>query len=78
MKYTKAAFGSALLAQLDRSCNPEQLAGWAYGVYLEHVGELEDDSLHEDMMSLVHMDGGPQFYLTEAEIRRLAARLIES
>ena len=78
MKYTKTAFGNALLDQLAHGYDPERLAEWAYGIYLEHVGELEDEVLHEDMMTLVHMDGGPQFYLTEAELRRLAVRLVES
>lgn len=78
MKYTKAAFGNQLLDKLSEGYQPERLAEWAYKIYLEYVGEFEDDALEEDVMTLVHMDGGPQFYLTEAEVRRLAARLIES
>lgn len=78
MRYTKAAFGNQLLDQLNEGYDPERLAEWAYKMYLEYVGNLEDDALEEDIMTLVHMDGGPQFYLTEAELRRLAVRLIES
>lgn len=63
---------------LPTAITPDRLAEWAYSIYLEHVADLEDEALREDLMSLVHMDGGPQFYLTEAELRRLAARLIES
>ena len=77
MTYTKAAFGDALRAQLALGYEPRRLARWAYVTYLDHANELEP-GLYDELMKVATMEEGPQFEMTEEEIEKLAANLLQA
>ncbi len=77
MKFTKAAFGDALRAQLVHSYEPRRLARWAYRSYLDHANDLEP-GLYEEIMKVATMEEGPEFELSAEEIKCIVKNLVES
>lgn len=77
MTYRKCDFGKELLRQLDGGYDPDRIARWAYEQHLNHAGRMED-GLSTEMMTVIAMEGDPQFYLNERELRQFAARLMEA
>lgn len=75
MSYKKLDFGKGLLDELEKGYDPVRIAKWAYTIKLDN--EI-DAGLYDDLMTVATMEAGPEFHLTENELRRLAARLIES
>lgn len=77
MTYRKCDFGKELLAQLDKGYDPDRIARWANEQHLNHAGEMED-GLRSEIQTVMFMEKDPQFRLDERELRKLAARLMES
>lgn len=77
MTYRKCDFGKELLQQLESGYDPDRIARWAYEQHLNHAARLED-GLSTEMMTVIAMEGDPQFHLDEKKLRQLAARLMES
>lgn len=77
MSYKKSDFGKRLFEQLSQGYDVARIAHWAFVEHLDHIKELED-GLDSEIMTVIAMGEGPQFHLSENELRRLAARLLES
>jgi hypothetical protein len=77
MTYRKCDFGKELLAQLEKGYDPDRIARWANEQHLNHAGEMEAE-LRSEIQTVMAMEGEPQFHLSEKELRKLAARLMES
>jgi hypothetical protein len=74
MSYTKMEFGARLREQVAVSYDVVKLARWAHHEFLNHCNELEP-GLQPEMMRIIAMEEGPEFELTEQEIRTLANEL---
>lgn len=74
MSYTKKDFALGLSQQLDSGYEVVRVARWAYQEYLTHCRELEH-GLKPNIMKVVAMEEGPQFEMTEQEIRNFAVEL---
>lgn len=74
MNYSRKDFSARLKEQLALDYDVVQLARWAHKEYLDHCQELEADLVAE-MMKIIAMEEGPEFELTEQEIRTLANEL---
>lgn len=77
MTYKKSEFGKALIEELKRGFNVDKIAHWAFVQRANHIADLET-GLDDAMMSVIVMGEGPEFHMTEKELRRLAAELLES
>lgn len=74
MNYTLNEFGSELLDELDRGYDVVRLARWAYSRYLHQCSHMESN-LREKIMQVVAMEEGPEFEMSEAELREFALNL---
>ena len=71
--YTKHRFAEELLAELENNADADHIAKWCYLRYLdEHHLEA---GLSEVMDRVYGMDAGPEFEMSEEELRKLAASL---
>lgn len=77
MTYKKSDFGKALFEELERGFDVDKIAHWAFIQRADHIAELEP-GLDDSMLTVIAMGEGPEFQLTEREVRRLAAELLES
>ena len=68
---TKKLFAERLINQLTLGYDKERLADWAFNEYLQNCRELEPDKI----MDIVLMEEGPQFEMTEDEVRRFCDEL---
>lgn len=75
MSYSKKDFARELIAELDREYDVVRLARWAMHSYYQHSHELEDD-VQNEIMAVVVMEEGPEFEMTEEELREFAGRLM--
>ena len=75
MTYTKEQFGKALLKELDKGCDAIQIAKWAFK---EHFNNIQDIDLDLDklMMKIIVMEEGPEFELSEKELKNLGEKLV--
>lgn len=70
MKLTRDELGRGLSRQLDGGYDTVRLAKWAYSV---HLGASEiEPSLESELLKLIAMEQGPEFEMSEAELRDLA------
>lgn len=74
MTYTKKLFGGELKKQLSTDCDVVRIARWSHREYLEHCGDFEP-GLYEILMSVVAMEEGPEFELSEDELWKLVGEL---
>ncbi len=75
MKYTKKAFAEDLLREIDKGFDVVRLARWAMRLYSDRVRDL-DAGVKDAMMDVVVMEEGPEFEMTEQELREFAERLM--
>lgn len=75
MNITKKRLGAELILQLEDGYVPEKLENWANHFYHDHVRFLDPEVrlVLQDLMSLTM---GPEFEMTEEEVRQLAIKLI--
>jgi len=74
MNYSRKDFGARLKEQVAVGYDVVKLARWVHHEFLNHCNELEA-GLQTEMMKLIAMEEGPEFELTEQEIRTLANEL---
>lgn len=74
MIYTRKQFGKDLAEQLSSGYDTRRLSRWAFKQYLDC--ELEK-GLQSEMMTIIAMEEGPEFELTEKEILKLIAELVK-
>lgn len=68
MTYTKKQFANRLSQQLVLKYDATRIARWAFNEFTLHCRELEP-GLKSDMMRIIAMEEGPEFEMTEQEIR---------
>ena len=73
MTLTRLEFGRELCEQLDIGYDPVRIAKWAYRMYLDAPGFAA--GLEPEIFKVVAMEQGPEFVMSEAELRTLAATL---
>ena len=74
MSYTKKEFAHRLRQQLANGYDAVNLARWAYAELLRQDGNL-DAEVESEMMTVVVMEQGPEFEMTELEINQFANEL---
>jgi hypothetical protein len=75
MSYDLKAFGVELLLELEKGYDIVRISNWAYRTFFD----LRDPSpsLTSSMMTIIAMQEGEQFELTESELRVFAANLLK-
>jgi hypothetical protein len=74
MIYTRKQFGVDLLEEISRGYDAIRVARWSYARYLERCQALEV-GLREKIMEVVAMEEGPEFEMSETELREFAISL---
>lgn len=74
MNYTLKQFGADLLEEINRGYDVIRIARWGYAQYLERCQTLEV-GLREKIMEVVAMEEGPEFEMSETELREFAINL---
>ena len=75
MTYTKRDFGTDLLHEVNRGFDVVRLAGWAMRLYSDRIREC-GDGVKDAVMEVVVMEEGPEFEMTEEQLREFAQRLM--
>jgi len=75
MTYTKREFATDLLNEVNRGFDVVRLARWAMRLYSDRIREL-DDGVKDAVMDVVVMEEGPEFEMTEEQLREFAQRLM--
>ena len=70
MKLTRDELGRGLSDELDEGYDPVRLAKWAYRMHLD-ANEI-DAGLESELLKLIAMERGPEFQMSESELRDLA------
>jgi hypothetical protein len=77
MTYTDSQFGHDLLAQLDAGYDPIRIAKWAFTVWrMDPNRRRRSAAVEQCLGDLAVMEEGPEFYMSEVEIRAMANRFI--
>ena len=74
MTMSKKEFAEALTAELNKGYQPKRIGSWAHRLYLENCGRV-DEELEEIMIDLFVLEEGPEFEITEMELRSLIEKL---
>jgi hypothetical protein len=74
--YTKAMFGTELKERVAKKQQVEKIGEWAYSMYLEHIGEIDDSKFDDMLLTLTTMELGSQFAFTYEELNKIADDLI--
>lgn len=75
MKYTKKDFAEDVLREIGNGFDVVRLARWAMRLYSCRIRDL-DAGVKEAIMDVVVMAEGPEFEMTERELREFAERLM--
>lgn len=75
VELTRQELGRLLAERLATSPSPKELADWAHLLYLDCS---KADGVVEPLMTLIAMDEGPEFVLSQQELSDLAADLGDS
>ena len=75
MTYAKRDFGTDLLNEVNRGFDVVRLAGWAMRLYSDRIREF-GDGVKDAVMEVVVMEEGPEFEMTEEQLREFAQRLM--
>ena len=75
MTYTKKQFGSELKAKLLMRNSYIEISKWAFKIYTERGLEFEN-GLDYFVLKLIAMEEGPEFVLSEEELKCLADALL--
>jgi hypothetical protein len=74
MTYTKKQFAERLSQQLVLKYDVTRIARWAYNEFTMNCREIEP-GLEREMMKIIVMEEGPEFEMTEQEIREFVRSL---
>jgi len=75
MIYQANDFGRELLCELNRGYDIVRMSRWAMATYMKHSG-CTDPSLDSEIMKVIAMEEGPEFEMTEEQLREFAQRLM--
>ena len=74
MMYTSADFRRDLESEMDNGYDIVRIARFAFMIYQKHGGGLSQE-LDEKVLQVAAMEEGPEFEMTEDELRRFAKKL---
>jgi hypothetical protein len=74
MSYTLKQFGTELLRELSIGFEVVRISRWAHGRYLANCRGL-DAAVRGTIMQVVAMEEGPEFEMSESELKEFANRL---
>ena len=74
--YTRANFGKELKKKTDQKLDVQEIGSWAYEIYLE--GDVDDNDCEflNLLLTLNHMEDGPEFALSYQRLNEIADDLI--
>lgn len=73
--YTRADFGKELKERAVNEQNVSEIGNWTYSIYLEHIEDI-DDEFRNILLTLNHMEDGPEFELSYQRLNEIADDLI--
>jgi len=76
MTYTDSEFGQDLLAQLAQGYDPRRIANWAYALFMDASRRDRSREVHDALVDLFTMEEGPEFHISEEELRAKAHSFI--
>ena len=74
MKYNLRKFGKELQSELKKDFNIVNISRWAHEKYLSECSNL-DAAAQAAFMQVIVMEEGPEFEMTEIELKEFAERL---
>jgi hypothetical protein len=77
MSYTLKQFGTELLGELSLGFEVVRISRWAHGRYVSNCRGL-DAAVRGTIMQVVAMEEGPEFEMSESELKEFAERLVFS
>lgn len=75
MTYTKKQFGSELKTKLFAGSSSNEISKWAFNIYTDYGLEFEH-GLDYFVLKLIAMEEGPEFFLSEEELKLIAEELL--
>ncbi len=75
MTYTKKQFGSELKTRILTGNGYNEISKWAFKIYTEYGLEFEN-GLDYFVLKLIAMEEGPEFFLSEEELKFIADELL--
>ena len=76
MRYALQDFGQDLLQELEQGFNVVRLSRWAMRLYSDPDRD-HNDAVDDAVMEVVVMEEGPEFEMSEQELRDFAERLVK-
>lgn len=73
--YTRADFGQELKERVENEQDVSAIGNWAYFIYLEHIEEI-DNEFQTILLTLNHMEDGPEFAMSYQRLNEIAEDLI--
>lgn len=77
MSYGLKQFGTELLGELSLGFDIVRISRWAHGRYLANCRGM-DAAVRGTIMQIVAMEEGPEFEMSESELKEFANRLASS
>lgn len=74
MSYTAKDFGRELEQELSKGYDIVRIARMAFSAYQDHCREVSPD-LYKKMFQIIAMEEGPEFKLSEQQLREFAKNL---
>ena len=75
MKYSKKQIGEELNKELDKGYDINRIANWADNLFHDSRGDLSHQ-VRDILQGIFLMEAGPEFILSELELRLIARKLI--
>lgn len=73
--YTRMDFGKALKEKVVNKENIAEIGHWAYVIYYDHIEDIDLDFVNI-LLTLNHMEEGPEFELSYERLDEIADDLI--
>lgn len=74
--YTRADFGKELKKNTDQKQDVQEIGSWAYEIYLKGDIDASDSEFLNILLTLNHMEDGPEFALSYQRLNEIADDLI--
>ena len=76
MTYTPDDFRNDLICEIERGYDPVRVAQVAFGI-MQDLGAKISTEYHNEILGVAVMEEGPQFEMTETQLREYLDRMVE-
>ena len=76
MTYTPNDFRNDMISEIEKGYDPVRVAQAAYGI-IQELGAKISTEFHNEILGVAVMEEGPQFEMTETQLREYLDRMVE-